>query len=69
VTQRFNPEEYALYRWLRNETWGHFITPKNKDYLKRKSVWAEDTEKIDTLKSWLAETPGIYKHKKKGEEY
>lgn len=55
ITQRFNPQEYALYRWLRNETWGHFSQPTTAG---KTSVWADDKEKTEKLKSWLAETPG-----------
>jgi hypothetical protein len=55
ITQRFNPQEYALYRWLRNEAWGHFSQPTTAG---KTSVWADDKEKTEKLKSWLAETPG-----------
>lgn len=56
VTQRFNPEEYKLYRWLRNETWARLLN--TKDPKAGKYVYADDTEKIGRLRSWLAETPG-----------
>lgn len=60
VTQRFNPEEYAIYRWLRNETWAHFMPSSSKNHLNASgySVWADDAEKTDKLISYLAETPG-----------
>lgn len=56
ITQRFNPEEYKIYRWLRNETWARLLS--TKDPRANKSVWANDAEKVGKLKSWLAETPG-----------
>lgn len=62
ITRRFNPEEYAIYRWLRRKTWAHFIpsSATSKIYYNPSgySVWADDAEKTDKLISYLAETPG-----------
>ncbi|KAI8090206.1 RNA12 protein-domain-containing protein [Gilbertella persicaria] len=64
VTQRFNPEEYALYRWLRKETWARLMpagaNPRDLSTEYSQSLWADDTEKIEKLKSWLAESPETF---------
>lgn len=70
VTQRFNPEEYKAYRWLRKETWARLVSSSSgKDIKPDSSVWADDAEKTGKLISWLAETPGRnlhIKHKESG---
>jgi len=59
INQRFNPQEYAIYRWLRNETWARLMPGGSRDLANAgTSVWADDTEKTEKLISWLAETPG-----------
>lgn len=58
VTQRFNPQEYALYRWLRKETWARLIPGDDRQLLPEGSAWADDFEQTEKLKSWLAERPG-----------
>lgn len=61
VTQRFNPHEYALYRWLRNETWAKLLPVGTvHDGHFDGSVWADDVEKTEKLKSWLAEYPETF---------
>ncbi|KAI8968296.1 RNA12 protein-domain-containing protein [Mycotypha africana] len=61
ITQRFNPEEYAIYRWLRNETWNRLMPGSARDLTtQHHSLWADDTEQIGRLKSWLAETPETF---------
>ena len=56
ITRRFHPEEYALYRWLRRETWDRFLP--GRDATERRTVLSDDSELKERLKSWLAETPG-----------
>ncbi|KAI8989554.1 RNA12 protein-domain-containing protein [Pilobolus umbonatus] len=58
ITQRFNPEEYAIYTWLRNETWAKLLP--SHDQKDEQSMWAHDQEKIGKLKSWLAEDPETF---------
>jgi hypothetical protein len=60
VTQRFNPDEYALYRWLKSETWARLLPAGHDSHLDGSSVWADDTEKTEKLKSWLAEYPETF---------
>lgn len=60
VTKRFNLEEYALYRWLRSETWARLIPGGSGSHIEGSSIWAHDVEKTDKLKSWLAETPETF---------
>ncbi|KAI8372407.1 RNA12 protein-domain-containing protein [Blakeslea trispora] len=64
VTQRFNPEEYALYRWLRRETWARLLpvgaSSRDASAEYSQSLWADDVEKIEKLKSWLAESPETF---------
>lgn len=61
VTQRFNPQEYALYRWLRNETWARLMpTGTTASRIEGASLWADDTEQTEKLKSWLAEYPETF---------
>ncbi|KAI8341615.1 RNA12 protein-domain-containing protein [Choanephora cucurbitarum] len=61
VTQRFNPEEYALYRWLRRETWARLLpVGATREVEQSQSLWADDVEKIEKLKSWLAESPETF---------
>ncbi|OBZ89957.1 Mitochondrial escape protein 2 [Choanephora cucurbitarum] len=63
VTQRFNPEEYALYRWLRRETWARLLpvgASRDVAMEQSQSLWADDVEKIEKLKSWLAESPETF---------
>lgn len=59
VTQRFNPEEYALYRWLRRETWARLV-PSERALTESaaSSVWAQDQDNMDKLRTWLREDPG-----------
>ncbi|KAI8641214.1 RNA12 protein-domain-containing protein [Parasitella parasitica] len=58
INQRFNPQEYAIYRWLRNETWARLMPGGTRDLANvGSSVWADDTEKTEKLISWFAETP------------
>ncbi|KAI8390823.1 RNA12 protein-domain-containing protein [Radiomyces spectabilis] len=56
VTQRFNPEEYALYRWVRTETWARLL-PTDRTTVNRHAVWADDKEHMEKVKTWLRETP------------
>ncbi|KAK4512205.1 uncharacterized protein ATC70_013448 [Mucor velutinosus] len=61
INQRFNPQEYAVYRWLRNETWARLMPGGSRDLASAgTSVWADDTEKTEKLISWLAETPETF---------
>ncbi|EPB90204.1 hypothetical protein HMPREF1544_02888 [Mucor circinelloides 1006PhL] len=61
INQRFNPQEYAIYRWLRNETWARLMPGGSRDLANAgTSVWADDTEKTEKLISWLAETPETF---------
>ncbi|GAN06144.1 exonuclease [Mucor ambiguus] len=61
INQRFNPQEYAIYRWLRNETWARLMSGGSRDLASAgTSVWADDTEKTEKLISWLAETPETF---------
>ncbi|OAD00271.1 hypothetical protein MUCCIDRAFT_44126, partial [Mucor lusitanicus CBS 277.49] len=61
INQRFNPQEYAIYRWLRNETWARLMPGGSRDLASAgTSVWADDTEKTEKLISWLAETPETF---------
>ncbi|KAI9249027.1 RNA12 protein-domain-containing protein [Sporodiniella umbellata] len=57
VTHRFNPDEYAIYRWLRKETWDRLISSKRRRHTEE-SAWASDFEQTERLGSWLTETPG-----------
>ncbi|KAF7727906.1 mitochondrial escape protein 2 [Apophysomyces ossiformis] len=57
ITQRFNPEEYALYRWLRSETWARLMPAEGPEHI---SVWAKDTEHTEKLKSWMRENPETF---------
>lgn len=66
VTQRFNPEEYALYRWLRKETWARLVSGKDRHPLPHGFTWADSFEQTERLESWLAESPGKKEGKKKG---
>lgn len=58
VTQRFNPQEYAFYRWLRKETWDRLIQPDSIQQSTQSSPWADDFEHTEKLRAWLAESPG-----------
>lgn len=60
ATQRFNPQEYALYRWLRSETWAKLMPVGPGSQLDGPSIWAHDVEKTEKLKSWLAERPETF---------
>ncbi|KAI9348343.1 RNA12 protein-domain-containing protein [Pilaira anomala] len=60
ATQRFNPQEYALYRWLRSETWAKLMPISPGSQLDGPSIWAHDVEKTEKLKSWLAERPETF---------
>ncbi|CDH60396.1 rna12 protein [Lichtheimia corymbifera JMRC:FSU:9682] len=61
VTQRFNPEEYALYRWLRRETWARLVQPdRSLTESAASSVWAQDQENMDKLRTWLREDPETF---------
>ncbi|GAA5796012.1 RNA12 protein-domain-containing protein [Helicostylum pulchrum] len=60
ATQRFNPQEYALYRWLRSETWAKLMPTGTGSHVEGSSIWAHDEEKTEKLKSWLAERPETF---------
>lgn len=60
VTKRFNLQEYALYRWLRSETWARLIPGGTGSHIESSSIWAHDIENTEKLKSWLAETPDTF---------
>ncbi|RCI03787.1 mitochondrial escape protein 2 [Rhizopus stolonifer] len=60
VTQRFNPEEYALYRWLRKETWARLVSGKDRHPLPHGFTWADSFEQTERLESWLAESPETF---------
>ncbi|ORY96952.1 RNA12 protein-domain-containing protein [Syncephalastrum racemosum] len=59
VTQRFNPEEYALYRWLRRETWARLMSTE-RSLASHQSIWEDDSEDIDKVNTWLRETPETF---------
>lgn len=60
ATQRFNPQEYALYRWLRSETWAKLMPTGAGSHIEGSSIWAHDEEKTEKLRSWLAERPETF---------
>ncbi|KAI7905156.1 RNA12 protein-domain-containing protein [Cokeromyces recurvatus] len=62
ITQRFNLEEYAIYRWLRKETWARLIPGGAAHDLSGSSgsVWADDAEQNEKLVSRLSETPETF---------
>ncbi|KAG1501423.1 hypothetical protein G6F47_003208 [Rhizopus delemar] len=60
VTQRFNPQEYAFYRWLRKETWDRLIQPDSIQQSTQSSPWADDFEHTEKLRAWLAESPETF---------
>ncbi|KAI9027400.1 RNA12 protein-domain-containing protein [Phycomyces nitens] len=59
ITHRFNLDEYAFYRWLRSETWARLV-PTDREPINRQSVWTEDSEQIERLKSWVQEKPETF---------
>lgn len=58
VTQRFNPDEYALYRWLRRETWARLLSHDREDVNGDAGAWADREEDVTRIKEWLGESPG-----------
>jgi hypothetical protein len=58
VTQRFNPDEYALYRWLRRETWARLMNHGGDDSTGDAGAWADRAEDGQKIKEWLNESPG-----------
>ncbi|KAI9470931.1 MAG: RNA12 protein-domain-containing protein [Benjaminiella poitrasii] len=62
ITQRFNLDEYAVYRWLRKETWDRLLPSGATHNLSGAggSVWADDAEQNEKLVSRLAETPETF---------
>lgn len=58
VTQRFNPDEYALYRWLRRETWARLMSHGGDDSTTDAGAWADREEDGQKIKEWLNESPG-----------
>ncbi|KAI9274452.1 RNA12 protein-domain-containing protein [Phascolomyces articulosus] len=58
VTQRFNPEEYSFYRWLRRETWARLLSADRRN--EQATVFEEDAEDINKIQSWLRETPETF---------
>ncbi|KAG0743806.1 hypothetical protein G6F57_005001 [Rhizopus arrhizus] len=58
VTRRFNPQEYTLYRWLRNETWARLVSDSHEHH--SPSVWVDDFGQVEKLKSWLNESPETF---------
>lgn len=63
VTQRFNPDEYALYRWLRRETWARLLNHDREDMSGDAGAWSDREEDSNKLKEWLNESPGKSLHK------
>ncbi|KAI9322119.1 RNA12 protein-domain-containing protein [Dichotomocladium elegans] len=62
ITQRFNPEEYALYRWLRRETWARLL-PTGDDETRIGQavvVWEQDEDNMAKVKAWLREEPETF---------
>lgn len=60
ITQRFNPEEYALYRWLRRETWARLVQKKPDHHVDHKALWQDDAEDVEKVRGWLRETPQTF---------
>ncbi|KAI9283364.1 RNA12 protein-domain-containing protein [Sporodiniella umbellata] len=60
ITQRFNVQEYALYRWLRKETWDRLIPNDSLQASPEGSAWADDFEQTERLRTWLAESPETF---------
>ncbi|KAI8145832.1 RNA12 protein-domain-containing protein [Fennellomyces sp. T-0311] len=58
ITQRFNPEEYAFYRWLRRETWARLVSGDR--HVDQATVFEEDADDISKIRSWLKETPETF---------
>ena len=56
VTQRFNLEEYAFYRWLRRETWARLVAGER--HMDQATIFEEDADDIQKIQAWLRETPG-----------
>ena len=60
VTQRFNPDEYALYRWLRRETWARLLDQNRDDTGGDVGAGADREEDGDKIREWLNESPGEF---------
>ncbi|CAO3696072.1 unnamed protein product [Umbelopsis ramanniana] len=60
VTQRFNPDEYALYRWLRRETWARLMSHNGDDSTTDAGAWADREEDGQKIKEWLNESPETF---------
>ncbi|KAL1924976.1 uncharacterized protein VTP21DRAFT_4630 [Calcarisporiella thermophila] len=58
ITRRFNPDEYALYRWLRRETWARLTSPapSGEDV----TGWSDRAESNEQLINWLNEYPETF---------
>ncbi|KAI8081771.1 RNA12 protein-domain-containing protein [Halteromyces radiatus] len=56
ITQRFNPEEYSFYRWLRRETWARLVPYQDSD----RNMWNDDPVHLQKLKSWFREKPDSF---------
>ncbi|CAO3616601.1 unnamed protein product [Cunninghamella echinulata] len=56
ITQRFNPEEYRIYRWLRRETWAKLVPVAELD----RNAWADDPVHLQKLQSWFREKPETF---------
>jgi len=60
VTQRFNPDEYALYRWLRRETWARLLHHDREDMTTDVGAWADREEDSKKMREWLNERPETF---------
>lgn len=60
IKQRFNPQEYRIYKWLKRQA---FILYRNKsidDPLADISTWKEREQEEQKLRNWLKEPPGYF---------
>jgi len=62
ITQRFNPEEYAIYRWLRKEAWARIVPSKARDGALDATPegWSEREEEYKKLKTLLRGVPETF---------
>ncbi|CAG8445265.1 12975_t:CDS:10 [Acaulospora morrowiae] len=63
ITQRLNPQEYRIYKWLVKETIDRWTAYRNKsigDSLDDISSWKEREQTEADLKNWLQEPPETF---------
>ncbi|RUP43989.1 RNA12 protein-domain-containing protein [Jimgerdemannia flammicorona] len=68
ITQRFNPEEYAVYRWLRKETWARIVPSTARQAQLEEGEkdgtaaggWSEREQDERMLRTWLKEQPETF---------